>query len=499
MGFARGLVEFSVHALIAVLLLRTCLVEVCAVTTGSMAPTILGLHRHLTCADCGMDFDCEAATFEPGDRAVCPNCGFSVNDPAPAPEAAGDRVLVDKTAFRLRAPRRWEPVVFRSPQAASTLYVKRVVGLPGESVQVIAGDIHINGQIARKTLEQQCATAILVHDADHTPQSRLPPRWQSMGDNGPWRSVNGRFHYDFSSAGNAGDSPTPTTDHQPPTTLPTDFSWLIYSHWRRGLTGVIPDCITDDCNYDQSTLRVDEDVSPVVDLLLSCTIQSSGDGLIALWATNGGDEFLVKITPQTGQVELLHNGRLVRSGKARGPMFVSPSQLELSLFDRQVLLAVDGELILEPYPFQPAEASLASPPSPDTPREGRGEGLPPFSFTDNLSPRLAPTSHPFAIGARELGVELSQLRIYRDVFYTRPLGLRRTWGIARPYQLSGDEYFVLGDNSPFSEDSRLWTGGPGVKRNLLIGKPFVAQGSQPMLDWGGGFQIPALGWVRFLR
>jgi signal peptidase I len=56
------------------------------------------------------------------------------------------RLLVDRTAFTFRLPRRWEVVVFHSPEDAKTLCVKRVVGLPGETVAIRDGDVWINGQ-----------------------------------------------------------------------------------------------------------------------------------------------------------------------------------------------------------------------------------------------------------------------------------------------------------------------------------------------------------------
>jgi signal peptidase I len=56
------------------------------------------------------------------------------------------RLVVDRTAFALREPRRWEVVVFRSPQDADQLCVKRVVGLPGETVGMVDGRITINGR-----------------------------------------------------------------------------------------------------------------------------------------------------------------------------------------------------------------------------------------------------------------------------------------------------------------------------------------------------------------
>src|SRR5262245_17899776 len=56
------------------------------------------------------------------------------------------RLLVDRTAFDWREPRRWEIVVFRSPDSASELCIKRVVGLPGENVAILGEEIKIDGQ-----------------------------------------------------------------------------------------------------------------------------------------------------------------------------------------------------------------------------------------------------------------------------------------------------------------------------------------------------------------
>lgn len=48
----------------------------------------------------------------------------------------GDYVLIDEITFRFREPQRGEVIVFRSPQVHSQFYIKRVIGLPGEQVQI---------------------------------------------------------------------------------------------------------------------------------------------------------------------------------------------------------------------------------------------------------------------------------------------------------------------------------------------------------------------------
>lgn len=52
-----------------------------------------------------------------------------------------DRVLVDKICYMLRDPRRWEVVVFRYPLAATNNYVKRLLGMPNEDLWIQEGDI----------------------------------------------------------------------------------------------------------------------------------------------------------------------------------------------------------------------------------------------------------------------------------------------------------------------------------------------------------------------
>ncbi len=61
-----------------------------------------------------------------------------------------DRILVNKFIYRFRTPRRGEVVVFRAPREASPDqskdFVKRVVGLPGDVVEIKGGKLFLNGQ-----------------------------------------------------------------------------------------------------------------------------------------------------------------------------------------------------------------------------------------------------------------------------------------------------------------------------------------------------------------
>jgi len=55
----------------------------------------------------------------------------------------GDYLIIDELSYHLRTPKRGEVVVFRYPNDPSQFYIKRIIGLPGETVQVADGQIYI--------------------------------------------------------------------------------------------------------------------------------------------------------------------------------------------------------------------------------------------------------------------------------------------------------------------------------------------------------------------
>ena len=54
-------------------------------------------------------------------------------------------LIIDELTYRFRAPLRGEVVVFRYPGDSSTFYIKRIIGLPGERVDIANGVLSING------------------------------------------------------------------------------------------------------------------------------------------------------------------------------------------------------------------------------------------------------------------------------------------------------------------------------------------------------------------
>lgn len=59
----------------------------------------------------------------------------------------GDNLIVDKISYRFRDPERFDIIVFPFKYKENTFYIKRIIGLPGETVQIDEqGNIYINGE-----------------------------------------------------------------------------------------------------------------------------------------------------------------------------------------------------------------------------------------------------------------------------------------------------------------------------------------------------------------
>jgi signal peptidase I len=91
-----------------------------------------------------------------------------------------DRVLVNRLAYRFRGPRRGDVVVFEAPTkalarcGAGGAYVKRIVGLPGETVRMAHGYVSIDG----KPLDES---------------AYIRSRAQRGAASGIWKVLSGRF------------------------------------------------------------------------------------------------------------------------------------------------------------------------------------------------------------------------------------------------------------------------------------------------------------------
>ena len=63
----------------------------------------------------------------------------------------GDNLIVDKITYRFSDPQRFDIIVFPFRYEDRVYYIKRIIGLPGETVQITDGDIYIDGEILQES------------------------------------------------------------------------------------------------------------------------------------------------------------------------------------------------------------------------------------------------------------------------------------------------------------------------------------------------------------
>ncbi len=558
--FSRGMretIESVAIALALAFLFKTFEAEAFVIPTGSMAPTLMGRHKDVECPQCGYHYTAsgsdEADRYgnelnDPGKRVVnctCPICRFTMSieptDPDaeganPNPSYSGDRIWVSKVAYHFTDPRRFDVLVFRYPEEAETYYIKRLVGLPNETVKIFHGDLFVKGAadeqytIVRKPPEKLLAMAQIVHDNDYVSQELIernwPTRWQEWGFEGSAR-------WEISD-----DTRTYSTDGKQP-----GDAWIRYEHtvpsednWYRGEWPPSyqprPQLVTDFYAFNTRILREDRGRQApqtlglhwVGDLLLDCELDVKGNqGLVLLDVVKGGKHFGCQIDVATGKATLSIDGisdwQPAAETPVRGP---GTHQVTFANADRQLVLWVDGT----PIQFDR-----------DTTYEDLGNDRPQSTADDPGD--LA----PLGIGSRGVAMDVRHLRVLRDIYYIAdrsiygggPIsdypdrsfinGLTRRqladffaspqrWITgsgqnvfdsrkAEVFPLGADQFFVMGDNSPASSDARLWSE-HFVDRELLVGKALLIYWPHPLrvfvpgTDVGLGIipNIPEMGLIR---
>lgn len=149
--------EALIIALVLALVIRAFLVQAFSIPSGSMQPTLLI-----------------------GDYLLVNKFSYGIRNP-----------FTNKIWVPLGRPQRGDVVVFIFPQDPSKDYIKRVVGLPGERVQVINKKLYINGQLLEMPQAVITDPAIIPAPKNFTESSRdnfgpvvVPPDYYFvMGDN----------------------------------------------------------------------------------------------------------------------------------------------------------------------------------------------------------------------------------------------------------------------------------------------------------------------------
>lgn len=80
-----------------------------------------------------------------------------------------EQILTDKLTYRFRPPQRGEIVIFRAPKNRELDYVKRVIGLPGETIKVADGRVFINQEALK---ESYLTNFVLTNGGSFLPPNR---------------------------------------------------------------------------------------------------------------------------------------------------------------------------------------------------------------------------------------------------------------------------------------------------------------------------------------
>lgn len=89
----------------------------------------------------------------------------------------GQRLLVNKLAYRFGEPARGDIVVIKSPRGTQEKLIKRIVGLPGETIELRGGRVYINGRLIEEYYHPQLGMRPY-------PPTKIPPdHYFLLGDN----------------------------------------------------------------------------------------------------------------------------------------------------------------------------------------------------------------------------------------------------------------------------------------------------------------------------
>jgi signal peptidase I len=525
----REVVETIVFVIVLVLLLKTFVAEAFVIPTGSMAETLLGYQKWVKCEQCGYEFpvncssEADPQQGPPVDviACTCPNCRYKevwrdrdLNSGAlrtptggkgPPSWGSGDRVLVSKFPYddgHLDRPKRFNVIVFKypmEPQKGQTPmnYIKRLCGLPGETIAIYDGDLYIydpakaNGEkleyppetharpedpkdlwrieytyyndpaaleawrthkftILRKSPDLILAMRRIVYDNDHQADDlvgKVPPRWQAQAG---WSADNKDAPKVFRQAGDSGP----------------DVQWLRYKHLmveRSNLRALevpanpTPQLIKNFMGYNTGETADGRgnraETNWVGDLILDCSAQVEAlQGELTLELSKGSERFQARFNLQDGSCTLWRLGDAKELARAEKVITKTGRySLRFANVDHRLTVWVDGKL-----PFQ-------------DPNDKEKAGV---DYTaDRPDPDNANNLEPASIGVSGAAkVSVSHLQLWRDTYYTPYTDHSSSNDDVRTMYVQPGHYLCLGDNSSESSDSRYWG---LVPQRLLLGRALV--------------------------
>jgi len=338
----------------------------------------------------------------------------------------GDKILVNKFAFDFGEPDRWDVIVFKFPDNVSKNYIKRVVGLPGEQVWVRDGDVYIDGDIARKPWPVQNALWRRRRHSGQVEFQRGTETIRVWRADAPeyWNLVDHRFEVDCQHA-------------QEPQYL--EYSRLVVAYEEEDFR----ESHSQYRSMPTSDVMVQFALEP---LALAGDVRVVFDVETSVGIAQRVDYWMVRLPLGSGpqKPEILRSGKPTEAALGSYEFREGEAALvQVCNVDRTIIVRVDGQEVAY-VPYDPVK-QLA-----DRPGYPRGTQV--------------------LIGSKQGHVVFHKPGLYADVYYTNYPFKR---AVHEPYQIGDDEYFVLGDNSCNSNDSRGWDKRGAVPRSYLVGEAFL--------------------------
>ena len=476
--------EELITAFIMALVIVTFVIRPFIIPTGSMADTLKGAHFRLRCPQCGYRYE---LNFEPGEYGLprnvvprgkikvphsrCPSCGYYQVGGQGLLVTKGDKILALKCLYQFFEPRRWDVVVFRYPIDPTEKFIKRLIGRPGETVEIIDGDVYIDGQISRKPPKVQKELWMPVYNNDYQPARPRAGLFNGHIWQQPFKNV--------------AESRWMVSE-----TDPTKFS--LDSPAEQVNTLIYDTTIGNDfrATYAYNDVRRYDYMPYCSDLMVRFHADSTrqlGHVGISLSKYQNNYRAWVDVTGQMFIARMDNGEEIILNTKSIEPFTVNqPVLVKFANVDYRLIFEFGDEKLT--YDL------------------GR--------LADDLGQRRTDVKPEVKIfGSGKL--TLSHIAVFRDVHYTGKFAGSSQSGRAAegsPLVLGKDEFFVLGDNSPVSGDGRWWSehgrGNSGqtyrlgiVPREYLVAKAlfvFWPSGFRPFAEFPFSF-IPDIGRMRLIH
>jgi signal peptidase I len=375
------------------------------VTSESMVPTLIGPHYAASCPNCGFParWIRRQDTKKEQPLTRCPNCRSTKIASQTTQGMPGDRVQLESRWHTLVPFERFDIVAFENDHAEFA--VKRIAGLPGETIAINHGELRVNERLLRKSAEQFRQVAILVHDDRYRPaDAEYASVWSATHEAQPRAAENVNCVADGFQF-----LPTNITSSAVP--------WLIYQH--RNHHGELGP-ITDD--YYENT-HVSRQLNFVHDIAVTAQIEPVNTGTWLFGLSDGDHEWVIRWSPESQRVTVEEQGEVVLSRTVRSsPAVTRSGQLLVAICDFQLLLQINDQTLLR------------------------------WEYPESY-PRSKPPSAPLRLAWQgSTAARVRELSVWRDWYITHPLGLDAPWHISASAAANG--YFLLGDNLPVSVDGR---------------------------------------------